>query len=149
MVAMPASTGYLARRLGITLLAACAVACGGSPTAPRPAAVDVDGTWTSADRSFRWVLTATGTTVTGLHVPTDGLPAAPFTGELTGDTVSFSVVTGEYLSPAVDPPQRTNIGWRAQVEVDGNRMTGTISTFGTQNQPYVTPVSLQRIHTAR
>jgi hypothetical protein len=142
-----ASTCRAVRLLTVLALSGCLGSCGDSPTAP--GLRTVTGTWVSSDRTFTWILAQSGTTVTGTHVSTDGQPAVAINGALSGAEFSFSVITGQRVLTFTDPPQVTEVGWGARVDVSGDQMTGSISSIGSPFRYNFRDITLRRVDTSR
>ena len=146
---MSASTFRVVRLIAVLVVASCLASCGDSPAAPTRQTDTVTGTWVSSDRSFTWILAQSGTTVTGMHVSSDGQPAIPINGTYSGTEFSFSVITGERLLTFTDPPQMTDVGWGARVDVNGDQMTGSISSIGSPFRYNFSSVTMRRVDTSR
>jgi hypothetical protein len=145
---MSASTFRAMRLLAVLVLSGCLGSCGDSPTAP--SLHTLSGTWVSSDRSFTWILAQSGTTVTGTHVSTDGEPPVAINGVLSGREFSFRVVTGEQVQTfLLDVPRVVELGWAARVDVNGDRMTGSISPLYSPFRYYFREITLRRVHTSR
>jgi hypothetical protein len=144
---MSASTLRAGRLVAVLVASGFLGSCGDSPTAPsRPT---VTGTWVASDRSFTWTLAQSGTTVTGTHVSTDGQPAVAINGTLSGAEFSFRVITGERVVTFLDPPEVVEVGWGVRVDVDGERMTGSISSIGSPFRYNFRDITLRRVDTSR
>ena len=140
---------YRAMRLiAVLVLSAFLGSCSDSPSSPSRATT-LSGTWVSTDRTFTWILAQSGSTVTGSHVPTDGQPAVPIAGTFTGSEFSFRVITGERLVTFLDPPQVTEVGWGARVDVNGEQMTGSISSIGSAFRYNFHEITLRRVDAGR
>jgi hypothetical protein len=145
---MSASTFRAVRLMAVLVVAGCVGSCGDSPTAP--SRQTVTGTWVSSDRSFTWTLAQSGTTVTGTHVPTDGQPAVAINGVFSGTEFSFRVITGErVVTFLLDGPEIVEVGWSARVDVNGDRMTGSISSIGSPFRYSFHEITMRRVDTSR
>lgn len=146
---MSATSRRGARWLAMILATAGVTGCGESPTAPGAVVTDVSGTWVSTDRRFRWTLTQANSTVTGTHLDNNTARVTPIHGEIAGRRFAFTVVTGQRLVTFLDPPQIVEQGWRAQADVAGRRMTGSLSTFGSGFRESITEITMRRVDSAR
>jgi hypothetical protein len=144
---MSASMCRVVRLIAVLVVSGCLAGCGDTPT--EPTRQTVTGTWVSSDRSFTWILTQSGTTVTGTHLSSNGEPAVAINGTCSGAEFSFSVITGQRPLLFADPPQMTDVGWGARVDVKGNQMTGSISTIGSPYRYNFSAITMRRVDTSR
>ena len=144
---MSGTTVRAVRLLAVLVLSGVLGSCGDSPTAP--ARRTLTGTWVSADRSFTWVLVQSGTTVTGTHTSTGGEPPVAISGSVSGAEFSFSVITGERVDSSVDPPRPAPLGWSARVDVDGDRMTGSIYPIWSAYRWWFRDITMRRVESTR
>jgi hypothetical protein len=135
------------RLMAVLVVSGCLGSCGDSPTAP--SLRTVTGTWVSSDRTFTWILTQSGTTVTGTHVSTDGQAPVAITGALSGPEFSFRVVTGERVVSFLDPPEVVDVGWGARVDVTGEQMTGSIFPLSSQYRYWFREITMRRVDSSR
>ena len=133
------------RMLAALFLSAFVAGCGTSPASPSASTSGVTGTWVDTDRTFTWSLVQSGTTVTGTHTDARSGEVTPIIGEIAAQHFEFRVITGERVVTFLDPPQTVDVGWGAQADVDGSRMTGSIFTIGSPFRYSFREITMRRL----
>lgn len=118
----------------IVLLAGCSSSTPNEPTTPANA--NVAGRWVTADGSYQWTLTQSGTAVTGSGSGPNANPAGtPISGTLTGSVAGDTFTFSEERTWSIDGITQTERVHADAMRVTTDSMTGQM-TFLPLFPPY-------------